>query len=38
MEVPNVPCGVESKKVYSSQMSKFVVPNVPCGVESLKSE
>ncbi len=33
-DVPNVPCGVESRK-YGVELSYLwvVVPNVPCGVE-----
>ena len=32
--VPNVPCGVESKPASPSDTAKDFVPNVPCGVES----
>ena len=34
-EVPNVPCGVESREAdVVFTISQFQVPNVPCGVES----
>ncbi len=32
-EVPNVPCGVESKENLFSLQQVEIVPNVPCGIE-----
>ena len=34
-EVPNAPCGVESRKCSSFANSLLRVPNAPCGVESV---
>ena len=33
-EVPNAPCGVESRKGTPINRRKGSVPNAPCGVES----
>ena len=37
LDVPNVPCGVESHKNLPPAMLGIGVPNVPCGVESTSS-
>ena len=34
IDVPNVPCGVESSGTRTWKACLSVVPNVPCGVES----
>ena len=36
IEVPNLPCGVESELSNSTTKTSELVPNLPCGVESLK--